>query len=155
MGKLQGPSSAAAAADICRNSIDTNGVTATAGFLVGIQNNAANKLRVDYEGRFVLDVGTVAAAGSAQGDAAALTDPFTYVTASDGTKGVILPVVAQAGVVMFVYDSVATSGVKVYPGTGCTINGGSANASVTMEGKTLAVFVAQSATNWAAIFTAN
>jgi hypothetical protein len=155
MGKLQGASNIAAGADVVRNSADTNGVTATAGFLLGAQNAAVNKWRVDYEGRIVLDVGTVAAAGSAQGDAAALTDPFTYVTASDGTKGVILPVVAQAGVVMFVYDSVATSGVKIYPGTSCTINGGSANASITIEGKTLAIFIAQSTTNWAAIYTAN
>jgi hypothetical protein len=155
MGKLQGPSSAAAAADICRNSIDTNGVTATAGFLLGIQNAAVNKFRVDYEGRLVLDVGTVAATGADLAGAAALTDPFTYVSASDGSKGVRLPSPSQAGVVMFVYDSVATSGLKVYPHSGGTLNGGSADAAVTMEGKTLLIAIAQSTTNWAIIYTAN
>lgn len=155
MGKLQGPASVAAGADVNRNSADTNGVTATGGFLFSVLNAATAKWRIDYEGRPVLDVGTVAAAGSDLAGAGALTDPFTYVSGSDGSKGVRLPVPSQAGVVMIVYDSVATSGVKVYPHSGGTINGGSGDASITIEGKTMAIFVAQSTTNWAAMFTAN
>jgi hypothetical protein len=87
--------------------------------------------------------------------AAALTDPFTYVTASDGSKGVRLPAPSQAGVLMFVYDSVATSGLKIYPNSGGTINGGSTDAAITIEGKTLAICIAQTTLNWAVIFTAN
>jgi hypothetical protein len=100
------------------------------------------------------DAGTLAAAGSAQGDAAAVADFATSVSAADGTKGVVLPA-AAAGKVYLVYNEHATSGLKVYPNTSDTINGGSANAAVTTEGKTLALFYALDATNWGAIFTAN
>ena len=97
----------------------------------------------------------VAAAGSAQGDAAALTaHAVNSVSAADGTKGVVLPA-AAAGLRVEVYNSVATNGLKIYPATADTINGGSANAAVTIEGKTHATFVATDSTNWAALFTAN
>ena len=154
MGKLQGAADVEAAADVCRNVADTNGVAVTAGYLFGVANNAALKLRVDYEGRPVLDVGTVAAAGSVQGDAGALTDPVTYVTAADGTKGVVLPAVS-AGLVMVVYSTVATSGLKVYPASGDDINDGSANAAITIEGKSAAIFVGLDSSSWAAIYTAD
>lgn len=97
---------------------------------------------------------SVAAAGSAQGDAAALNLGFNTVSAADGTKGVILPT-GVAGDRVEVYNSVATNGLKIYPATSGTINGGSANASITIEGKTLAGFVNVDGTNWAAIFTVN
>jgi hypothetical protein len=100
------------------------------------------------------DVGTVAAAGSAQGDATAITNMVTYVTASDGAKGVILPAVT-AGAVYIVYDTVATSGLKIYPASGDDINDGSANAAITIEGKTMAIFVGLDTTTWAAMYTAN
>lgn len=99
-------------------------------------------------------VGSVAAAGSAQGDAAALTAGLNTVSAADGTKGVILPA-AKAGLVVEVYNEHATNGLKVYPATGDDINDGSANAAVTTEGKTRAVFVGLDTTTWAATFTAN
>ncbi len=99
-------------------------------------------------------VGSVAAAGSTQSDAAALTYTINNVTAADGTKGVLLPA-AAAGLYVEVYNSVATNGLKVYPATSDTINGGSANAAITTEGKTHAIFRAMDATNWACVFTAN
>lgn len=96
----------------------------------------------------------VAAAGSAQGDAAALTGMVNVVSAADGTKGVILPSAAE-GLVIHVYSSVATNGLKIYPPSSGTINDGSANAAITIEGKTMAYCIGTSATNWAVIFTAN
>jgi hypothetical protein len=72
----------------------------------------------------------VAAAGSIQGDAAALsaTKILHQVTGADGTKGVKLPSVA-VGNMHFILNT--TAGVlKIYPSTGGTINGGSANASL-------------------------
>lgn len=99
-------------------------------------------------------VKTVAAAGSAQGDAAALTGKVNIVTGSDGTKGVILPS-AQAGLEVTVYNSVATNGLKVYPATSDDINDGTVNAAVTIEGKTMAIFKALDATTWGAIYTAD
>lgn len=99
-------------------------------------------------------VATVAAAGSAQGDAAALTGGINTVSGADGTVGVILPA-AQAGLVVEVYNQHATNGLKVYPATGDDINDGTANAAVTIEGKTLARFTALDTSTWAAIYTVN
>lgn len=99
-------------------------------------------------------VATVASAGSAQGDAASVTADITTVTGADGTKGVILPA-AVPGKVMRVYNAVATNGLKIYPATSGTINGGSADAAITIEGKTLCYLVGIDGTNWAATFTAN
>lgn len=103
----------------------------------------------------IKDVGTVAAAGSAQGDAASLaTYQTTYVSAADGTKGVVLPA-AVAGTLRLVYNTHATSGLKVYPASGDDINDGSADAAVTIEGKSLALFLALDAATWGAIFVVN
>jgi len=102
----------------------------------------------------IFHCGDVAATGSNQGTAAALLYPVNNVTDGDGTKGVILPT-PVAGKTVLVYHSVATVGLPVYPQSGGTINGGSANAAVTIEGKTKAIFVATSSTNWAAMYTAN
>ncbi len=99
-------------------------------------------------------VDSVAAAGSTQTDAASLAIGFNTVSAADGTKGVKLPA-AGAGRIVRVYNEHATNGLKIYPVTSGTINGGSANAAITMEGKTLATFVAVDGTNWAADFTVN
>lgn len=99
-------------------------------------------------------VATLAAAGNAQGNAAAIVNQITFVTASDGTKGVVLPAVT-AGAIYIVYDTVATSGVKVYPASGDDINDGTADVAVHIEGKTMAIFVGLDTSTWAAIFTAN
>jgi len=99
-------------------------------------------------------VATVASAGSAQGDAAALTNPINVVTGADGTKGVVLPA-AQAGLVVEVYSSTATNGLPIYPATGDDINDGTTNAAITIEGKTHARFIAVDSTTWVAIYTAN
>ena len=75
---------------------------------------------------------TVAAAGSVAGDAAALSGTrfFHQVTGADGTKGVILAA-AGAGDVGEIHTILNTTAdvLKVYPATGGTINGASANAA--------------------------
>lgn len=105
-------------------------------------------------GRKEVSPDSVAAAGSVQGDAGSLVVGFNTVTAADGTKGVVLPA-AVAGKRVDVYNSVATNGLKIYPASGGTINGGSADAAITIEGKTLATLIAVDSTNWAATFVAN
>jgi len=98
---------------------------------------------------------TVASAGSTQSDAAALTaGALNTVTGADGTKGVLLPA-AAAGLTVDVYNAVATNGLKIWPASGDTINGGSGDAAITIEGKTLARLLCVDGTNWAAQFTAN
>lgn len=97
----------------------------------------------------------VAATGSTTSDAAALTlGCLNVVSAADGTKGVKLPT-GVAGDVVRVYSSVATNGLKIYPPTGGDINDGSADAAITIEGKTAAILECVDGTTWAAIFTAN
>lgn len=100
-----------------------------------------------------LTVAAITAAGTVQGDAAALTGVLNTAT-GDGTVGVVLPA-AAAGLLIGVYNLHATAGLKVYPASGDDINDGSANAAVTIEGKTLALFLAVDTTTWAAIYTAN
>ncbi len=96
----------------------------------------------------------VAATGSVIGNAAALSAGFQVVTGADDTKGVVLPAAAP-GKVVEVYSSQATNGLKVYPPVNGTVNDGSANTAVTIEGKSLARFIGTSATNWAASFVTN
>lgn len=94
-----------------------------------------------------LPTAAVAAAGSAQGDAAGLIEGFNVVSAADGTKGVVLPT-AVAGMVVYLKGTAAAV-LKVYPATGGAINALSANAAISLaSGATPAIFVASSATQW-------
>lgn len=95
-----------------------------------------------------LDVTAVAAAGSAQGDAAALALGLNVVSAADGTKGVKLPA-AAAGRVVFVKSTTAGQVLKVYPATGDAINALSANTALSLaSGATPAILVAADAATW-------
>jgi predicted RecA/RadA family phage recombinase len=99
-------------------------------------------------GALTMAVATKAAAGSAQGDATAITaEGFCLVTAADDAKGVKLPA-AAAGKVVIIKNSVANKDLLVYPNTDDKINGGSANAALTMADGTAAMFIAYDATDW-------
>ena len=100
-----------------------------------------------------LVVAAITAAGTNQATAAALTGVVNTAT-GDGTVGVKLPA-AAAGLIVLVYNLHANLGLLVFPNTDDDINDGTADAAVTIEGKTLAIFVAVDATTWAAIYTAN
>lgn len=82
--------------------------------------------------------GTVAAAGSVQGDAAALVERFNVVSAADGTKGVILPT-PYDGMEVPVKNNV-NAVLKVYPTTGKAINALAANAAISMAALSSATF---------------
>lgn len=88
---------------------------------------------------------TVAAAGTLQSDAAAITTGFTLVTGSTNA-GVKLPA-AAAGIIAIVKNNVGGN-MKVWPTTGDAINAGSANAAYTMATLTSALFVAYDDTTW-------
>jgi hypothetical protein len=64
--------------------------------------------------------GTVAAAGSTNADATAITTPSVLVTAGDATKGAILPALA-AGQFVFLKNGAAAV-LKIYPPSGAGIN---------------------------------
>ncbi len=96
---------------------------------------------------------TVAAAGSSETDAAAVTYGFTAVTNSNGTRGVILPT-AVAGAVVIIRNTVSGNTLKVYPGTADSINGGTVTTGqYNMGGSDGAMFVALDDTAWWAIVT--
>lgn len=96
----------------------------------------------------------VTANGTNQATAAALTGVLNVVSGADGTAGVILGTPA-ALLTIQVYNTHASNGLRIYPHSGGDINDGTANAAITIEGKTLATFVGLDSTTWAAMFTVN
>lgn len=93
-----------------------------------------------------LIVGSAVAAGSVVGDAGAVPAGATFVlaTGADATKGVILPALGAGQYV--VVKNVDNAVLKVYPASGGTINVLSANAAISMAARTIATFIASSAT---------
>lgn len=89
---------------------------------------------------------TVAATGSAQGDAAAVKEGMTLVSAGDGTKGVILPA-AEAGKRVEIKNGAAAI-LKIYPATADAINALSANAALSIAANTTVTLIAYDATTW-------
>ncbi len=92
-------------------------------------------------------VTTVAAAGSGQSTGGALVEGFNIITGADGTKCVTLPV-ASVGLEVQGYNA-STYSLAVYPATSGTLNGGSANAAITVAANSKFTLVGESATNWA------
>lgn len=91
-------------------------------------------------------VASVAAAGSTQGNAAALAEGLNVVSAADGTKGVRLPT-AVAGAVVIVKNT-AAGALLIYPATGGAINAVAANGSYSITNLTSTMLVASSTTQW-------
>ena len=89
---------------------------------------------------------TVAAAGSTQGDAAALSLGFNLVTGADDTKGVLLPAVVAGSVVIIKVD--AGADLKVWPATGDAINAIAANSAMTVVDDVCFMLIALDGTTW-------
>ena len=93
---------------------------------------------------------SIAATGSAQGDAATLTASNVVVTAADGTKGVILN--GQVGDSVIVFNNSAST-LKVYPPTGAAIavpgtGLGSANAAYSHTTYAACTYTCFTTTQW-------
>ena len=73
---------------------------------------------------------TLAAAGSAQGNAGTITGQLVFVTDADATKGVILPTVTNGKFIIVV--NTANAILKIYPASGEKIQGGTANANISL-----------------------
>lgn len=73
---------------------------------------------------------TLAAAGSAQGDAGTITGQLVFVTGADATKGVILPTVTNGKFIIVV--NTANAVLKIYPASGEKIQGGTVNANISL-----------------------
>jgi predicted RecA/RadA family phage recombinase len=91
---------------------------------------------------------TVAATGTNQATAAQLGEGFNFVTAADGTKGVLLPVGVAGMTVEVKNDDVANAVLKVYPAGAAQINALGASAAISMALKTSVVFKCYSPTQW-------
>lgn len=104
---------------------------------------------VGVEGPFRLQVnGTVAAAGSAYTDSGALSTGISPVSTDSATKGVSLPDITVIGELCLVINTAAATALKLYPYSGDTINGESANTPFTIAAKGLVLAVADSLTSW-------
>lgn len=90
---------------------------------------------------------TLAAAGTNQGTAAAITSSIVTVTGASGSNGVILPS-AMPGDEVTVYSSAATNALLVYPPSGAAINAASANAAYSQTAQTAHKFKCFSSTQW-------
>ena len=89
----------------------------------------------------------VAAAGSVTGDAAQLGNAKTVYVSSDGAaKGVILETGA-AGMIKTVINTSSTA-CEIYPATGGTLNGASANASMVVPASKGVMCVCSAADTW-------
>ena len=104
---------------------------------------------VTATGNLVIASATVAAAGSTNADAAAIAGGFTFVSAADATKGVILAAPVAGTVVIIKNADAANAVLKVYPNSGASINALTATTGAySMAAKTSMVLVAYSATQW-------
>ena len=101
-------------------------------------------------GNITLPVAAVAAAGSDNTDAAAISAyGVVHATGADGTKGVKLPAAAAGKVIIVKNADAANAVLKVYPATGDKINSGTATTgSLNMAAKTATMLVALDDTDW-------
>lgn len=90
--------------------------------------------------------GTVAAAGSNQGDAAAITTDAVNVTGASGTAGVILPN-TTAGLIV-VRNNEAINDLFVYPPSGAAIGILGTNNPDTLGGSSVKIYARISSTLW-------
>jgi len=89
--------------------------------------------------------GTVAAAGTDNTNAVAITTPGVLVTGGDATKGAILPALA-AGSLVFVKNG-ANAVLKIYPPSGAAINALTATTgAISLAANVSAIFWYYSAT---------
>ncbi len=92
-------------------------------------------------------VQTVAASGTAIGNAAAIVEGFTYVTAANNALAVKLPVGA-VGMQVTVVNAVYTAGLIIFPQVNSAINNLSANASYNLGNGGKRIFTYAAAGQW-------
>lgn len=95
----------------------------------------------------LLDVSTVAAAGSSQSTGTLLTSNKCLVTAADGTKAVTLPP-AVAGMTVHVINTVTTADLPVYPASSDNINALADDTAFTVPGGQEATFYSDVGAHW-------
>ncbi len=97
-------------------------------------------------GLLSMDAATVAADGSIQGDAAAIADGFTLVSAANGALGVKLPTAVAGGLAVVKNNAAAV--LLLYPFLGDAIDALGANAAMSVPPYATLTFVAYDDTTW-------
>ena len=105
-------------------------LTATAGD--GTQTLTCAGLRVTGPLVVLGSVVTVPAAGTAAGDATALTGATHFVTGADGTNGVSFPATPEPGRLVGVINGSPDQPLLVYAGGGGTVQGRAPDAPATL-----------------------
>ena len=100
-----------------------------------------------------IGVQAVAAAGSTQGTAAAISAAeggLVLVSASNGTKGVILPALSSVptGTTFLVMNTVAGQTLKVYPASGDKFLPAADDAPITVAASSMLICVAADDDQW-------
>lgn len=131
---------------------------ASAKILVGSSGGAATARdltgpwSISNTGVLSMDSATVAAAGTVQGDAGAIADGFTLVSAGDGTKGVVLPTAAAGG--FAIVKNNANAILKLWPGSSDAIDALGADAAMSVAAYATVRLVAYDGTTWYSDFGA-
>ena len=89
---------------------------------------------------------TLAAAGSAQGDAGSITGQLVFVTGADATKGVKLPAVGNGKFIILI--NTANNVLKIYPSSGEKIQGGTGDANISLAAYGVCIFGYKAAGDW-------
>jgi hypothetical protein len=92
--------------------------------------------------------GTVAAAGTVQGNATLLSAEINLVTGADGAKGVILPTPTPGGPPIIVVNNEAAQNLLIYPASGGEINEVGDDMAFTLSGGQTVVLYPYTATQW-------
>ncbi len=100
-----------------------------------------------------IGVQAVAATGSTQGDAAAISAAeggLVLVSASDSTKGVILPALSSVptGTTFLVMNTVAGQTLEVYPASGDKFLPAADNAPIEVAASAMLICVAADSDQW-------
>jgi hypothetical protein len=114
-----------------------------------ISGGTVSATDITTTGGLYIKSATVAAAGSTQANAAAVSDGFTLVSGADGTKGVVLPA-AIAGRTVILKNNVAAV-LKVWPASGDGINAITVDSNFTITNLSACMLVAYDSTTWYSI----
>jgi hypothetical protein len=120
------------------------GATISGGTISGATSVTASDITTT--GGLYLKSATVAAAGSTQANAAAVSDGFTLVSGADGTKGILLPA-AVAGRTVILKNN-ANAVLKVWPASGDAVNAIAADSNYVLAAYTSSLLVAYDSTTW-------
>jgi len=89
----------------------------------------------------------IAGVGTAQSGAAALPGAINIVSAASGQTAFVLPSNYPLNCPLYIINTSAVAGV-VYPASGGSINGGSANASKALSANDTSVFIQYGTNLW-------